>query len=271
MYPLSKTVRRARRRAVTLIELMIAVAVMALMASALGALSHAVKITSDYTEGTSNATQHARVALQRINRAVAQGFANESFPGTVAFADTVGSYTYPDTLVVWYPPSGTPVNPSGLPQFNEIVVFCPNPNSPNQLLEITSPSDTRTVPTPTDLTTWNTELTNMKTGTTSQLVLITDLLRTAPTTSGATSRAAVRFVVDLRPSAADWASYRAGTLTFANVPWVQTIYGSQTGLRQTWVHSELQLMPGYNLSSDTTGQVTIPFLGSSSLYWNLHQ
>lgn len=269
MCPLNKSHRRARRRAVTLIELMIAIAVMALMASALGALSHAVKITSEYTEGTSNATQHARVALQRINRAVAQGFANENFPGAVAFADALGSYTYPDTLVVWYPTNGSPASPSGLPLFSEILVFCANPNSPNQLLEITSPSDTRTVPAPTDLSTWSTELTNLKAGSTSQLVLVTDLLRTARTTSGSALRAVIRFGVELRPSAADWASYRAGAVTFTSLPWVQTIYGSQSGLRQTWVRTELQMMPGYNLPSDTTGQVTIPFLGSSALYWDL--
>ena len=139
------------------------------------------------------------------------------------------------------------------------------------MLEITSPADTRVVPAITDLATWSSELINLKTGTTSQKVLITDLVRTATPTSSSIARGAVRFAVELHPTATDWSNFRAGTLPFNNVPWVQSIYGSQTGLRQTWVRAELQLMPGYNLPSDPSGQVAIAFLGSAAMYWNLHQ
>ena len=264
----NKPPRLATRKALTLLELLIAVSIMAMMAVALGGLSHAVKLSSDYTEGVSNATQHARVSLQRIARAVSQGFANEQFPGPLVLADTIGIYNYPDTLVVWSP-AGTPANPAGLPQFNEIVVYCPNPATPNQLLEITSPTDMRTVPQITDLATWNLELTNLKTGMMSQKVLITDLLRTAKPSSGSVWRGVAMFAVELRPTAAEWANFRAGTVAFSSVRWAQSIYGSRTGLRQTWVRSELQLMPGYHLPSDTDGHVAIPFIGSASLYWSL--
>jgi hypothetical protein len=250
--------------------MLIAMSVVSLMTISLGALTHAVKISSDYTEGTANATQHARVAFERISRAVGQGQASESFPGAIVFADAVGSWTYPDTLVVWHP-TGIAASPTGMPQFNEIVVYCPNPAIPSQLLEITSPADTRVVPAITDLVTWSTELTNLKTGLASQKVLITDMLRTATPTGGTTARGAVRFTVELHPTASEWASFRAGTLTFNSVHWAQGIYGSQTGLRQTWVRGELQLMPGYNLPADPSGQVAIAFLGSAALYWNLHQ
>jgi prepilin-type N-terminal cleavage/methylation domain-containing protein len=270
MCPTSNIRRQLGRRALTLIEMLLAMSIVSMMAVALAGLAHAVKVSSDYTEGTSNATQHARVALERIARAVSQGQASESFPCAVVFADTVGSWTYPDTLVVWHPLS-TAANSAGLPLFSEIVVYCPNPANPSQLLEITSPTDTRSVPSITDLTTWSNELASLKTGTTSQKVLITDMLRTAIPSSGSTARGAVRFGVELYPTAADWANYRTGTLSFSSVPWVQSIYGSQTGLRQTWVRSELQLMPGYNLPSDSTGQVAIPFIGSAALNWNLQQ
>jgi hypothetical protein len=267
---LNNRCRQPLRRALTLIEMLTAMSVVSLMTVSLGALAHAVRISSDYTEGTTNATQHARVAFERISRAVGQGLASESFPGAIVFADTVGSWTYPDTLVVWHP-TGAAANPTGMPQFNEIVVYCPNPATPNQLLEITSPTDTRVVPAITDLSTWNSELANLKTGLASQKVLITDLVRTATPTTGTVARGAVRFAVELHPTATDWANFRAGSLAFSSVPWVQTIYGSQTGLRQTWVRGELQLMPGYNLPSDPSGQVAIAFIGSAALYWNLHQ
>jgi hypothetical protein len=217
------------------------------------------------------ATQHARVALERIAAAVTGSFANESFPGGVVFADTAASYDYPDTLVVWRP-SAAPADPAGLPRFSEIVVFCPNPAAPGELVEITSPTDTRNVPPTTDAAAWATELANLKTGTSSNKVLLTDLVRTATPSAGpATPRGAVRFAVELRPSAAAWASFRAGTLPFANVPWVQTIYGSQTGLRQTWVATELQLRPGYGVAAGASELVAIPFFGSAASYWNQSQ
>ena len=262
--------RRAGRQGVTLIELMISIAVLALMTAGLGALSRAVSISSAYCEGTATATQHARVSLHRIRTAVLSSFSNESFPGAVAFADTLGSYDYPDTLVVWKP-VGAPANKTGLPKFSEIVVFCPNPSSPNQLLEITSPSDTRDVPAPSNLATWAAELTTLKTGTSSQKVLLTDLIRAVYPTNSATLRGAVRFAVDLRPSATAWASYRAGTLAFSSVPWAQTIYGSKNGLRQTWVSSELQLLAGYNINGDTAALRTLPFFGSAASFWTLSQ
>ena len=57
-------------------------------------------------------------------------------------------------------------------------------------------------------------------------------------------RGAARFETRLRPSDTDWANYKAGSVTWMNLPWVQGIYGSQAGLRQVWVRMELQFVPG---------------------------
>jgi hypothetical protein len=247
--------------------MMLAVAVLSMMTVALGALTQAVRVAADFTEGTSAATQHARVALHRIDAAVTASFANEAFPGAVAFADTIGLYNYPDTLVVWRP-AGDPAAPAGLPQFNEIVVFCPNPSAPNELLEITSPADTRQVPPITDLATWSSELATLKTGPTSQKILLTDLVHSAsPSGEPAVLRGAVRFAVELSPSAQAWADYQASSITFDEVPWAQTIYGSQSGLRQTRVACELQLMS--SLGGTSSASAAIPFFGSAASYWEL--
>jgi hypothetical protein len=46
------------------------------------------------------------------------------------------------------------------------------------------------------------------------------------------------------------------------------MYSSTSGMRQSWLRIEMQLLPGLN-SEDTTGQAAIPFLGSAALYYNL--
>ncbi|MGD9722394.1 MAG: type II secretion system protein J [Pirellulales bacterium] len=255
----------------SLIEMMLAVAVLALMAGALGMLTQAVRVSTAYADGTTAATQHARVALYRIDTAVSLSFANETFPGAMVFAATVGGYTYPDTLVVWRP-AAEPAAPGGLPRFDEIVVFCPNPNAPHELLEITAPNDTRTVPDTGDLATWNTELAALKTGANSSRVVLSDLLRSAaPTGDPAAARGAVRFAVDLRPTAADWNSFRAATLAFASLSWPQSVYGAKAGLRQTRVSCELQLVCARSGAADRATLPPLTFFGSATGYGELRQ
>lgn len=253
----------------TLIELLISISMMALMAASLGVVARTVQMTSAYTEGYSTATQHARVSFERISRMVSEATASESFPGAAVFATTVGSYRYPDTLVVWHPTT-TAANPTGLPQFRELVVYTFNSSDPSQFLEITNPADSRTVPALTSTGTWATELTNLRNSTTATKTLLTDLVRTANASSGTSGiRAAVRFELELRPTAAEVTSYRNGTLAWENMSWAQGIYGSQTGLRQAWVRGEMQLLPSTGAAATRTSQVPAAFFGSAALYSQL--
>ena len=83
-------------------------------------------------------------------------------------------------------------------------------------------------------------------------------------------RGAARFETRLRPSDTDWANYKAGSVTWMNLPWVQGIYGSQAGLRQVWVRMELQFVPGVDwIESNSAAVQAIPFFGSAALYYNL--
>ena len=249
----------------TLVEMLIAIAITGMIALTLGGLARGVQLSSQYCEGRSTATQHARVVLERIARMTREATANENFPGAIAFETAVGSWRFPDTVVIWHP-SVAAANPTGMPLFNEIVVYAPSAQRPNELVEITAPNDSRQVPAITNTSSWASELGTLQTSGTK--VLLTDLLRTPMVTSGDPSsrRAALRFVVERRPTATDWASYRAGTLAWEDINWVQGIYGRQTGLSQTWLRTELQLIaPG-----DAT-QLPLPFFGSAAVYFQLNR
>ena len=262
------------RRAMTLLELMIAMTIMLMIVGALGGLARTVQQSFEYSEGYGAATQHARVVLDRIAKNVSEATANINFPGCIVVAETVNSYRYPDTLVVWHP-SGTASSPTGLPLYSELVIYCPHPSYPNRLVEITAASDTRTVPVISNEALWQTELEALKKASTSKTVVLTTLLRTCLTTSASSGTASdyrgdARFETRLRPSADDWASFTAGTVTWSNLPWVQGVYGPKAGLRQTWVRMELQLVPGVDwVASNPDGAVAVPFFGSAALYYNL--
>lgn len=257
----------------TLVELLVAMAIMLMVVAALGGLTRTVQQGFEYSEGYGVATQHARVVLDRIAQNACQATANDQFPGCIVVAETVNSYRYPDTLVIWRP-TGSPADPTGLPRYNELLIYCPHPSSPSQFVEMTAPSDTRTVPTVDNLSSWRTEMAALKQAPTTKIATLTTLLRTGSTSAsgggGSTTRGVARFETRLRPSATDWANFKAGTVTWMNLPWVQGIYGSQAGLRQVWVRMELQLTPGTDwIESNSATALAIPFLGSAAVYYNL--
>lgn len=267
----------AARRGMTLLELMLAMSISAIMMGALSVLASATRQTADFNQGQSDTTQHARVAMQRISRAVADAYATETYPGVVVVDAIVGSYRFPDTVVVWRPANGTPANPAGPPLIKELVIFGPDVNDPSQLLEVTAPTDSRTIQlneASLNTTSGRTLIAGLKTATTSVRTVITSRVKTASTsaTSGGTQRAAIRFECELHPSAAEMASYRAGTTAWNNLSWPQSIYSSSFGLRQIWLRSEIQLLDREKSADGTypATVATLPFFGSATNYYNLN-
>lgn len=259
------------RRGMSLVELLIAVAILVGVAGTLAVLAQAVERGHEYCEGYGTATQNARVALDRIAAAVREATANEQFPGVLVLADQIGAHRFPDVLVVWRP-TGLPADPAGLPRYNELVVFAPDWYRPNELVEIRAPSDTRTVPPVADTAAWQQQINEMRRSALTQTVRLTSLLRTAVVADGAanTVRGALRFAMRLRPSQAEWDQYRAGNLAWNDLPWVQGIYSDKTGLRQSWVRIELQIDPGANwAANETDAPQPIAFFGSAAVYYQL--
>lgn len=259
--------------------MLLAISILVLIAGSLGALAKAVQSGSEYGEAHGAASQHARVAMERMVRTISTATASEPFPGVFVVEEYVGAWRFPDTLVVWHPQNGRPRNPDGLPCFDELVLFYPDPKTPNQLLELAIPegSDTRTVPTTdeVDKQAWRDQLKAIKSDKNLRPVVLTDLLRTGSVseTDKSQQRGAVRFVDRVRPSKDEWDAYQRGDLVWERLSWVQGIFGAKTGLRQAWVRIELQLTPVAMSSRSSTaasGQA-IPFFGSATLYYDMHR
>jgi len=249
---------------------MIAMTVVAMMVGTLAALARGVQEGYVYTEGHGTATQHARVALERITATVREAATSAQFPGVLVVSSEEAGWEFPDTLVVWSP-DGDPADSDGLPRVDELVIYCPNPNRPSQLVELTFPSDTSTVPAADDTSGWKAKVESLKSSSRRSPVLLTDLLRTAKVQdSSTTERGSVWFSVRRRPSDDEWAQFEAGTTGWDDLAWVQGIYGSQAGLRQVSVRIEMQLMPGDRALADPDGATSpVPFFGSAALYYEL--
>ncbi len=264
---------RTARRGLTLAELLIAVSILGIMAGAVTGLASAVQQSSNYSQGYGTATQHARVTFERLSRTIAEATATDQYPGAVVVSTTVGGFSYPDMLVVWLP-NGAPANPAGPPLLREVVIYCHDPSNPYQLLEVTLPGNSTSIPLNSEsLNTpaWQNQLASLVASASSNRVPLTNLLRAASADS-VNPRAAVRFETEMHPTDAEWAAYQAGTAAWNSLSWAQGICGSQTGLRQVAVRCELQLLPAQAAGTlDPTSQQAIPFLGASSFCYPLHQ
>ena len=262
---------RPATRGLTLIELMIALSIMSLMAAALGSLSLAVQMSNEYAVSNGTAVQHARVALERMERKMREAHSSAEFPGFAVFSTTVGLYSFPDTVVIWSP-DGDAEDPDGLPVYEELVIYCPNPDSPNELWEITIPSSKLTVPDPANTSAWNTVLGLIRGSESVERVVVTDLLRTAASNDDGDLRGALRFETRLAPSATEWAAYKVGSADWDDLSWAQGVYGSSTGLRQSWCQIEVQLTPEGSIEAgEDQQQVALSFFGSAALYYELNK
>ncbi|MBC8877156.1 MAG: prepilin-type N-terminal cleavage/methylation domain-containing protein [Planctomycetes bacterium] len=258
--------QRSNRCGMTLLELLLASLIMALFAAAISALAMAVQQNTQHDERIGTVTQHARVALQRIERTVNESTANEHFPGCVAFGEPIQGSNVPDTLVVWRGDVSV-ADPNGMPRFNELVIYCPDLEQPNRLLEITVPSDGSLAPMLSDTSGWRMRLYAIKVSQWANKTELTDQLRTVPISTMGERRGVVRFDVALRPSEKAWTDYRSGSVAWEDLKWVQGIHGKQTGLRQTWCRCELQL----SIGDDSSDKIEIPFIGSASRYFVLER
>lgn len=263
--------RGAARRGMTLLELLLAVSIMLMVVGTLGVLARAAQYQFEYGEGHATATQHARVALERITRAVNEAACSPEFPGVLVVPTTVGTASFPDALVVWHP-SGEATDPDGLPRYSELVVFCLDAAEPAALVELTMPDDSETVPAASDLTAWQAAIAAALASSSSEIVQLTHMLRVgSPSGADAATdparRGAVRFTRFLQPSEDAWSAYQAGTLAWDDLSWVQGVYGPHHGLRQVRVEIELQLLPVTAWTVTTAdGAQAVPFFGSAALY-----
>jgi prepilin-type N-terminal cleavage/methylation domain-containing protein len=263
------------RRGLTLAELLVATTIMLMIATAVATLAASVHSTNDFCKGYVVSAQHARVVLSRIERSVQKSVASEQFPGCLVVTEQAGSQELPSTLVVWCP-SGSPAFPAALPLISEIVVYGPDPVHPNELLEIRSPTENSPVPAVTNVAAWRTLVDRLKTTQSTEKIMLTDRLRTAPLMGNYSDsltpselRGCVRFRRLMAPSQQQWSQYQASARTWVdwqNLNWPLDSYRSTSGTRAVACQTELQIAPGSMASAAATA---IPFYGSAFITYEL--
>jgi hypothetical protein len=261
------------RQGLTLAELLVAATIMLMIATAVASLAATVNATNSYCQGHTVAAQHARVVLSRIENAVEGAAASEQFPGCLVVTEQAGSAQLPSTLVVWKPATATAANPTGLPLVSELVIFSPDPTSPGRLLEIRAPDETGVCPATGDTAAWRTLTARLTTSQTTNKIVLTDRLRTAPLTGSWTSaltpadlRGVIRFRCLVAPTQQEFALYRSGLKTWQSLAWPLDSFRATSGTRAVACQTEIQIAPG---NMESAALTALPFYGSTLITYEL--
>jgi prepilin-type N-terminal cleavage/methylation domain-containing protein len=253
------------RRGLSLTELLVASAIMVLIAGGLASLATTVHSANDFSRGRIISAQHARVVLDRIHYTIDHATASEYFPVCLVVSEQVGSEDLPQTLVVWSPTT-TAANPSGLPLVCELAIYAPDPAQPANLVEFRAATNANAVPAATDTASWRTLVESLKTSQTTDKIVLTEHLRTAPLSGQWNSsltasqlRGVVRFHRLIAPTEQQWAEYKAGTRAWNALSWPLDSYRTTSGTRAVACQTELQIVAG-NMASATS--TAVPFFGS---------
>lgn len=254
------------RRGMSLAELLLSLTILVMVAGSMGSMAMTLQSVTSYTRGQTNAAQHGRVILDRLDRTLQSAHVSESFPGFMVVSWPEAGAMFPDTLVIWKPSSGTAVDPTGVPRANELVIVRPDPQDPASLIEVTNPSEPATATfASSDLANWRALVTSLTSSSSAVKVELTGLLRTAAAsaTVDADRRGCVRFRYVAAPSDAEIASYRAGLAAWTSLAWPQDLAGTTMGMRSLGCFTELQLVPD---PADSAADDALPFFGSTLLW-----
>ncbi len=247
--------RRLPRRALTLLEILIAMGIAAMIMAATATL---VKTSQDaFVANTSQARilQSGRLFLTRVRRLFAESFANELFPGARVIAQASPSGVFPDCLVIWHP-GGPPESPDSLPRLKELIFFYPNPRRPNEILEVTVPHLGNPAPAYEDDTAWQSVLASVKLDPLRKSITWCDQLRSVAIDGS--RRGMLRFAIRMRPTSQEWLDTAA---SWESLAWPQGMFSPQTGIRYVRLGIELQIQTD---EKDTSANGAVPLLASAS-------
>lgn len=289
MSPLRRDARRTGDRAghrptkarhpagVTLIELLMAMTITAMLSVVLGGIVLAVQTARQHTEGLEEATLQAGAALERIEFMIAHAGTYRAGGGPVTLGMAVvprrwSSFDLPEALVVWSGGRTGGMADAGLqsrlPRINELVIYTPDPTEPRHLVEITHPANNGAI----DFRdgSFASAVRTLIDSPDAKKTLLVNRIRRSQLSGFAgfsTAHAAnVRFELTQSPTDADLAAAAPGTAGWLALPWSGGIVSSTSGLRQATVRIELQIEPrAHEARGADQKTIAIPFFGSEGI------
>jgi len=256
------------RQGLSLTELLVSSAVMGIICLSFGTLAMSVQMANEYAHEKNMVGQHSHAILQRIERTIRTAHANEAFPGIHVISYTKNGYDFPQSIAIWTPADRTTAG--DYPTLGELTFFISDPDAPNRLLEVTA-STSVAAPDLTDTAEWQEVVDRMLDSDSTEIAEISDLVRVGKVNNTDSEYySTLRFEPRYSPTDAELADARAETTDWEALSWSNSVYSASTGLRQTWVSFEFQLVSTDSMENHADMQESaVPFFGSSALYYQV--
>ncbi len=279
--PMTGSMRRARRglftraRGITLAEIVMAMMITSLLAVVMGGITSAVQSAREHVEGVEEATMQAEAAIERIRYMTSNigtyEITGEPVTAGIAVVNRAAGLAYvPDVLVIWSGGRSGGMAAEGLlttlPKVNELVMYLPDPDSPDTLVEVTIPANSTTI-----------DFRSAGFESAVQTLLISGGLDKAPLCKllrtvelEGSMWGAAWFDVTQTPNESALVA-TPGTSQWNALPWAQGIVSSTSGCRQVTVRVELQVKArSYDNPGVDSSATSIPYFGSASYRYEYH-
>lgn len=235
------------RSGLTLVELVIGMTITGLLAMVLGGMTLAIQQGATHVAGVADASQQARVGLERWRWMVAQAgtyqvSGQSSTVGLAIVSQALGSQLVPDTLVVWSGGRDGGMAGAGLqarlPRASELVIYAPDATRPERWVEVTFPGNSQSV----DFrdANFSTTIRSLLTTPTASRVLLCDRVRTVAVSSSQRV-SGLRFTLYQVPSDGELSGVSSGSAAWYELTWAGGVATGSSGMRQANIGVELPI------------------------------
>lgn len=250
----------------TLIELMVAATVMSLVAVVMGGLVTAVDTARRHVDGLQTATSQGRLAIDRIRDAVGRaGVYRIGTGATIPGVAVVQEGDQSAILVVWTGGRESNFAEQGLftrrPKASELVIYMPDTNAPEQLVEIVVNGNESEVDFGAAAAQFAMRIGGLINSVSAEKITLCDRLREV--SDGAEPVAAIRFAVEATPSTGEINTAVTDSSDWRALPWVSGASTRTSGLRQLLVRIEIQIATLRDAGE--TSSASLPLFGAAEL------
>lgn len=208
--------REPRRNGITLVELIVGIALMALVAAALSAMSQHVLQASESVERVNQSSQEVAVIQRQFEKLTGSRVVTEDFPGIRIVVSNSGRQG------IAIRDRGT----SNVPLRNELVFLTCNPSQPNELCLFRS-NDTQSISGVAVDAIWTAVFeATVNSGISERTVLTSHL---AQASDVGTVKGLQFWQEDIRPSATELSSYADGLIDWEELEWPQSNFTAAMG------------------------------------------
>ncbi|HBL41833.1 prepilin-type N-terminal cleavage/methylation domain-containing protein [Gimesia sp.] len=267
------------RRAFTLVELLMSMAISSMLIVALAGIVTATQSAWQHTRGIEDSQSQINATFDRIKLMISQAgvyhiSGQPPRAGLAVVTNSWNSIDIPNTLVVWSGGRQGGLSAQGtitrLPQLSEILIYTVDPADAHNLIEIAFPDANTTID--FNSASFNNTIRSAINSSQAESALLSNRVKCSQYLLSGTpwgpAVGNVFFSLVKTPSDSSLGSVSPGTAAWMNLAWPQGTASASSGLRQVTVNCEVQFETAEQTDlNEVNSTSALPFFASGTRYY----